>query len=146
MLLPVSVGLILLFDFITVPLSLPLHFYFAVWRTRCPCPCLPIWVVLHCSYGWKPFLPYAYYLYTWLSFVYFAFVCLLFVFCLSFVSWVSLLNPFLVTMSFAGYFHARFLLSAFFPVCLFCFVFLRPCSFLVCFGITSSIVWPRLDS
>ena len=81
MLLPVSVDLILLFDFITVPLSLPLHFYFAVWRTRCPCPYLPIWVVLHCSYGWKPFLPYAYYLYTCLSFVYFAFVCLLFVFC-----------------------------------------------------------------
>ena len=30
----------------------------------------------------------------------------------------SLLNPFLAMMSFAGYFHARFLLSAFFPVCL----------------------------
>ena len=68
------------------------------------------------------------------------FISLLFVFCLSFVSWFSLLNLFLATMSFAGYFHARFLLSAFFLVCLLCFVFLRPCSFPVCFGITSSIV------
>ena len=34
-----------------------------------------------------------------------------------------LLNPFLAMMSFAGYFHARFLLSAFFPVCLSYFVF-----------------------
>ena len=38
----------------------------------------------------------------------------------------SLLNPFLAMMSFAGYFYARFLLSAFFPVyvsyfVLFCF-------------------------
>ena len=51
------------------------------------------------------------------------FVCL-FSFCLSFVSWFSLLNPFLATMSFAGYLHARFILSAAFPVCyiLFCFV------------------------
>ena len=50
-------------------------------------------------------------------------VLCLFHFCLSFVSWFPLLNPFLATMlSFAGYFHARFLLSAFFPVCLFfCF-------------------------
>ena len=40
-----------LFDLITVPLSLLLHFYFALWRTRCPCSCLPIWVVLHCLYG-----------------------------------------------------------------------------------------------
>ena len=30
----------------------------------------------------------------------------------------SLLNPFLAMMSFAGYFLARFLMSAFFPVCL----------------------------
>ena len=35
-------SLIPLFDLIAVPLSLLLHFYFAVWRTRCPCPCLPI--------------------------------------------------------------------------------------------------------
>ena len=41
-----------LFDLIAIPLSLLLHFmYFAVWRTRCPCPCLPIWVVLRCLYG-----------------------------------------------------------------------------------------------
>ena len=53
---------------------------------------------------WLPFLPYAYYM----PFVYFAFV-----------SWFSFLNPFLVTMSFACYFHSRFLLSAFFSVCLF---------------------------
>ena len=39
-----------LFDLIDVPLSLLLHFYFAVWRTRCPYPCLPLWVVLHCLY------------------------------------------------------------------------------------------------
>ena len=47
----------------------------------------------------------------------------LFCFCLSSASRVSLLNRFLATMSFAGYFHIRFLLSAFFPICLFCFVF-----------------------
>ena len=39
----------------------------------------------------------------WLPLVYFAVV-----------SWFSLLNPLLATMSFADYFHARFLLSAFF--------------------------------
>ena len=43
--------------------------------------------------------------------------------CLSFVSWFSLLSPFLAMMSFAGYFHVRFLPSAFFSVCLFRFVF-----------------------
>ena len=68
------------------------------------------------------FLPYAYYMR--LSFV-----------CFAFVSWFSLLNPFLATVSFAGYSHARFLLSAFFHVCFFCFVFPRPCSFPVCFGV-----------
>ena len=47
----------------------------------------------------------------WLSLVY-----------LAFVPWFSLLNAFLVMMSFAGYFHARFLLIAFFPDCLSCFV------------------------
>ena len=50
----------------------------------------------------------------WLSFVYFALVCL------SFLG----LNRYLAMMSFAGYFHARILMSAFFPVCLFCFIFL----------------------
>ena len=46
----------------------------------------------------------------WLSLLYFAFV-----------SGFSLLNPFLAMMSFAGYFHARFLLSAFFLVSVFSF-------------------------
>ena len=48
-------------------------------------------------------------------------VLCLFRFCLSFVSWFSLLNPYLGTMSFASYFHARFLLFAFFPFFIFCF-------------------------
>ena len=42
-------------------------------------------------------------------------------FCLSFVAWFLLLSPFLATMFFAGYFHVRFVLSAFFPI--FCFDF-----------------------
>ena len=29
----------------------PPSFSFAVWRTRCSCPCFPIWVVLNCLYG-----------------------------------------------------------------------------------------------
>ena len=41
----------------------------------------------------------------------------------------SLLNPFTAMMSFAGYFHARFLLSAFFPVCLSYFVLFFPTVF-----------------
>ena len=44
------------------------------------------------------------------------------------------LNPFLAMMSSAGYFHARFLLSAFFS-----FLF-RPCSSPICFAVTSSIL------
>ena len=40
-----------LFDLIAAPLSLLLHFCFALWRTRYPCPYLSIWVVLHCLYG-----------------------------------------------------------------------------------------------
>ena len=64
-----------------------------------------------------PFLPYAYYM--WLSIIYFAFF-----------SWLSLLSPFLaMMMSFAGYSHARVLLSAFFPVCLSCFVLFFPTVF-----------------
>ena len=43
--------------------------------------------------------------------------------CFAFDHWFFLLNPFLAMISFAGYFHARFLLSAFCPACLFCFVF-----------------------
>ena len=62
---------------------------------------------------WLPFLPDLCVLYVVVLFVYFALV-------LSFVSYCfSLLNPFLATMSFAGYFDAGFLLSAFFPVVLF---------------------------
>ena len=51
-----------------------------------------------------------------------------------------LLNPSLAMMSSAGYFHARFLLST-----LFSFLF-RPCSSPICFGVTSSILWPQMDS
>ena len=47
----------------------------------------------------------------WLSLVYFAFV-----------SWLSLLSPFLAMMSFTDYFHARFLLYDILPVSLSCFV------------------------
>ena len=43
----------------------------------------------------------------------------------------SLLNPFTAMMSFAGYFHARFLLSAFFPVCLSYFVLFFPTVFVL---------------
>ena len=84
-----------------------------MWRTRCPCPCfVSLLSGLSCTAYiciWLPFLPYAYYM--WLPW----FISLLF---LGF----SLLNPFLAMMSFAGYFHARFLLSAFFAVCLSYFV------------------------
>ena len=127
MLLPVCVYLILLFNLIAVPLSLLLHFYFVMWRTRCLC--LPIWIA--CTAYMVAFLT--------LRVLYMAVLCL-FRFCLSFVSWFSLLNPFLATMSFGGYFDTRFFLYAFFPVCLFCFILLRPCSFPVCFGVTSSIL------
>ena len=50
----------------------------------------------------EPFLPYAYYM--WLPWFVFVFVPCFF----------PLLNPSLAKMSSAGYFHARFLLSAFF--------------------------------
>ena len=98
-----------------VPFS-PLHFSFAVWRIRCPCPCLPLWVVLRCLYGC-------------LSSVaceggHFSSPTRIICGCLSFI---SLLFDFCFLVfsseSFGGYFHTRFLLSAFFPVCLFCFVF-----------------------
>ena len=77
MLLPMSVYLIPLFDLIAVALSPLLHFYFF----RC-CVAyslsLSLYVYLVCLalLVWFPFLPYAYYM--WLSVVYFAFVCLLF--------------------------------------------------------------------
>ena len=105
----------ILFRFLTHSLSLSLSSYLG-------CLALLVWLSFFRSLLKKRiyyiifiFLPYAYCM--WLS----LFVSLLFVFYLLFF---PLLNPFLVTMSFAGYFHARFLLSAFFPVCLFCFVFL----------------------
>ena len=141
MLLPVSVYLIPLFDLIAVPLSLLLHFFFAVWRTRClslspssylGCLALLIWVPFFRSLLRRIF-------FLALRVLDMIALCL-FRFCLSLVSWFSFLNPFLATMSLVGYFHARFILSAFFTVCLFCFVFLRPCSFPVCFGVTSSIL------
>ena len=58
-----------------------------------------------------------------------------------------LLSPFLAMMPFAGYFHARFLLPAFFAVCLSYFVlfFSRPCSSPIYFGVNSSILCPQLD-
>ena len=117
-LLPLS-----LFDLIAIPLSLLLHFI----PLSLSLLCLPIWAVLHHLYIciWLPFLPYAYYM--WL--LWFVFV---------FVSWFfPLLNPSLAKMSSAGYFHARFLLSAFFS---FLFFLFRPCSPPICFGVTSSIL------
>ena len=72
----------------------PPSFYSAVWRTRCPCPCLVFLSGLSCTayicIVWLPFfLPYVYYM--WLPW----FISLLF---LAF----SLLNPFMAMMSFAG--------------------------------------------
>ena len=97
MLLPVSVYPIPLFDLIAVPLSPPSFLF------RCVAPSLflslPSYLGCLALIIWLPFLPYAYYM--WLSLV-----------CFAFVSWYSLLNPFLATMSFAGYFHARLFLSA----------------------------------
>ena len=101
-----------LFDFIVVPPFPPPSFLF-----RCVAHSLSLSLssYLGCLalLIWLPFLLYAYYM--GLSLVHFAFL-----------SWLSLLNPFLVMMSFADYFHTRFLLSAsFLFVCLvlFCFVF-----------------------
>ena len=115
-LLPLS-----LFDLIAIPLSLLLHFI----PLSLSLLCLPIWAILHhyiCI--WLPFLPYAYYM--WLPWFVFVFVPWFF----------PLLNPSLAKMSSAGYFHARFLLSAFVS---FLFLF-RPCSPPICFGVTSSIL------
>ena len=74
---------------------------------RCPCPCFVFLSRLSCTIYiciWLPFLPYAYYMWSpWFVFV--------------FVPWFfPLLNPSLAKMSSAGYFHPRFLLSAFFSV------------------------------
>ena len=100
-LLPLS-----LFDLIAIPLSLLLHFI------RCPCPCFVFLSGLSCTIYvciWLPFLRYAYY--TWLPWFVFVFVPWFF----------PLLNPSLAKMSSAGYFHARFLLSAFFSFLFFSF-------------------------
>ena len=128
-------------SYLNVLTFFPLDFYlfpYLIWLIypfpsfilfRCPCPCFVFLSGLSCTIYiciWLPFLPYAYYM--WLPW----FV---------FVSWFfPLLNPSLAKMSSAGYFHARFLLSAFFS-----FLF-RPCSPPICFGVTSSILWPQLDS
>ena len=59
----------------------------------------------------------------------------------AFVSGFSLLDHLLAMISFAGYFHVRFLLSAFFPVCLSNFVLFFPTVFVPdLFGVTSSIL------
>ena len=105
----------LLFDCCT-PFPPP-SFYSAVWRTRCPCPCFVfLFGLSYTTYSCSTHI-----------------ICGypgLFRFC-SLVS--PPLNPFLTMMSSAGYFHARFLLSAFFS-------FFRPCSSPICFGVTSSIL------
>ena len=85
-----------LFDLIAIPLSLLLHFI----PLSLSLLCLPIWAVLHHLYMYMVAFPY----YMWLP--WFVFVSVL---------WFFLpLNPSLANMSSAGYFHARFLLSAFF--------------------------------
>ena len=109
-----------LFDLIAVPLSLLLHVMplcvalvvlVLALSSYLGCLALLIYVCI-----WLRFLPYAYYM--WLPWV----ISLLF---LGF----SLLNPFLAKMSFAGYFHVRFLLSDFFPVCLSYLVLFFPTMF-----------------
>ena len=97
-----------LFDLIAIiPLSLLLYFI----PLSLSLLCLPIWAVLYhlYMYIWLPFLPYAYYM--WLPWFVFVFVPWFF----------PLLNPSLAKMSSAGYFHARFLLSAFFSFLFFSF-------------------------
>ena len=128
-----SVYLTILFYLIAAPLSLLLHFYFAVWRMRCPCSCLPselsctTYMVVFFSLLRKMcILPYAYYM--WLPFVYFAPVCLLFVD--------------LSSGSHSGKgVLCRLLSHPLPPLCLPClfvlFCFLRPCSFPVCFWFNS---------
>ena len=93
-LLPLS-----LFDLIAIPLSLLLHFIplslsLLVFLSGLSCT---IYICI-----WLPFLPYAYFM--WLPWFVFVFVPWFF----------PLLNPSLAKMSSAGYFDARFLLSAFF--------------------------------
>ena len=152
MLLPVSVYLILLFDLIWFdyicfdccpPLPLLFHFYSAVWHIlRCPCPCLPTWVVLNCLYmvtlsffrslPRRTFFSYPTRIICGCP----LFISPLFVFCLLVFAPESLPGDDVLCRLLS---RARILLSAFFPVCLFrCF--LRSCSFPVCFGVTFSIL------
>ena len=108
-----------LLDLIAVLFSLLDFFRCVAHSLSLSLPCLVFLSGLSCTAYiciWLPFLPYAYYM--WLPW----FISLLF---LGF----SLLNPFLAMMSFACYFHARFLLSAFFPVCLTYFVLFFPTVF-----------------
>ena len=99
-LLPLS-----LFDLIAIPLSLLLHFI----PLSLSLLSLPIWAVLHHLYMYMVAFLALRILYV------VALVCFLFfVPCFCFLFFVPLLNPSLAKMSSAGYFHARFLLSAFF--------------------------------
>ena len=100
-LLPLS-----LFDLIAIPLSLLLRFI----PLSLSLLSLPIWAVLHHLYM---------YMVAFLALRILYVVALFFVFCplfffFFFFFFVPLLNPSLAKMSSAGYFHARFLLSAFF--------------------------------
>ena len=130
MLLPVPVYLIILFDLIDVPLSLLDHFILRCGVLFALVLVLVFLSGLSCAAYMVAFLPQPAKKGIFLALCILCVVVFcLFRFCLSFVSWFSLVSPFLATMSFAGYFDARFLMSAFFPVCLFLFCFLRPCSF-----------------
>ena len=92
-LLPLS-----LFDLIAIPLSLLLHFILLSLSLLC----LPIWAVLHHLYMYM------------VAFLALRILYVVALVCFVFVPWFfPLLNPFLAKMSSAGYFHARFLLSAF---------------------------------
>ena len=72
------------------------------------------------------------YVVVFVSSVFFAFACVLLVlFFFCFFVFLSLMCPFLATMSFAGYFLARFIMSA---------LFLRPTVFPVGLDLVSSIV------
>ena len=92
-LLPLS-----LFDLIAIPLSLLLHFILLSLSLLC----LPIWAVLHHLYMYM------------VAFLALRILYVVALVCFVFVPWFfPLLNPSLAKMSSAGYFHARFLLSAF---------------------------------
>ena len=93
-LLPLS-----LFDLIAIPHSLLLHFI----PLSLSLLCLPIWAVLHHLYMYM------------VAFLALRILYVLALVCFCFVLWFfPPLNPSLAKMSSAGYFHARFLLSAFF--------------------------------